>query len=1225
MNKKAFEKLTFRVMDAMFSDDRLLVSNQLDSYDNFITDIVPNIVAQHSPMICGKYKVEFRNVCFSRPEVHGEGGVSEPMYPNVARLRNCTYSANVYVDVKCTEKSADGKWPAASAASAGSAGSDDEGWVRQCIGKIPIMVKSILCILSPADQPGNPPKSVTELNECAYDNGGYFIISGNEKVIISQDRMASNQVYVFTSKNIKYKYYVECPSTDPRRFGNIKKTAVRMFHESKTKMKGKTSIKSSTLQVSIPMLKVEIPLVIVFRALGIMSDKEIVQMCLCGHEDDDEMFQQLIPSITEGCHMQNSQEEAIHHISTQVNYALPESTGAAGSVESDANAKYRYNFVLNLLVNQFLPHLNRVQPTDSVERALLMTNKAVFLGYMTNKLLQVVCGRATTDNRDHYMNKRVDTVGAKLGELFYINFQKLLKEMRTQLSKDSSSSTIDAAFITKIIKPTILESSIKYALSTGNWGIKGMAKSTQQGIAQVLQRITFLGTLSHFRRVNTPVEKTSKLVDPHKIHSSQWGYICPSETPEGQTVGTIKNLAIGCSVSIDSNPDFVYDTLALPDLDKIIVRLEEVEAITDFRFNTKIFVNGVLYGFCIENTHFLFTELKRHKIYADGGLHPHTSIFWNVMAKEMKIWTDGGRLIRPVFVVELEEEEKDIAGGGGGRRRNVMRRLFDHVKQAEQLQWKDMMGNGIIEYIDAQESEQCVIANTYADILAENAKSAAEPDMAKGFLHNSYRYFTHCEIHPSLILSVITANIPFSNHNQSPRNTFQGAMAKSALGLYTTNFHRRMDTVGHVLHYPQIPIVSPRAGIYTKAAEMPAGINCIVAIGCYTGFNQEDSVIMNQSSIDRGLFHSVSYRTYRDEAKKNAISGEVEEFANYSTPSAASAANLTVVGKKNGKYDALDDKGFAKINSPVAGGDVIIGKYIRTKGLQDERIARDVSVTLKGNEQGIVDKVEKQRNGEGFCFTKVRVRSTRVPVIGDKFAARHAQKGTMGISYRQEDMPFTKDGITPDIIMNPHALPTRMTIAMLLETILGKESVLNGHRSDATPFSGTQAEDVASILRDQYHYEEQGDEVMYNGMTGEQFKVKIFIGPTYYQRLKHMVEDKIHSRSTGPMQILTRQPAEGRSREGGLRLGEMERDCLLAHGTGQFVKERLLDMSDKFRVYVCKQCGTFVTAGNPYQNIYYCKTCKNSTDIAEVSLPYAYKLLTQELMSMCIVPRMITD
>ena len=1212
MDKKTFEQLTFRVMDAMFSDSRLLVSNQLDSYDNFISETIPDIVAQHSPMICGRYKIEFRNVCFSRPEVHGGGGVSEPMYPNVARLRNCTYSANVYVDVKCTEKQPDGTWPIAAAAAA------DEGWVRQCIGKIPIMVKSILCILSAANQPGNPPKSVTELNECAYDNGGYFIVGGNEKVIISQDRMASNQVYVFTSKNIKYKYYAECPSTDPRRFGNNKKTSVRLFNESKASIKGKTSIKSSTLQVSIPMLKQEIPLMVVFRALGVMSDKEIVDLCLCGQQDDDEMFQLLIPSINEGCHIhRNSQEEAIQYISMYVNYALPESTGSGG--ESDANAKYRYNFVLNLLVNQFLPHFNRAQPADSVERAVLMNNKAVFLGYITNKLLHVVCGRATVDNRDHYMNKRVDTVGAKLGELFYINFQKLLKEMRTQLSKDPGSSTVDAAFVTKIIKPTILESSIKYALSTGNWGIKGMAKSTQQGIAQVLQRITYLGTLSHFRRVNTPVEKTSKLVDPHKIHSSQWGYICPSETPEGQTVGTIKNLAIGCSVSIDSNPELVYAVLD-DKKEEDIVRLENVGAITDFCSNTKIFVNGVLYGFCIKEPHLLFKDLKRRKISADG-LHLHTSIFWNIMAKEMKIWTDGGRLIRPVFVVDLV----DLVETEGFRQNNLPLLEYLRDKQEAPLQWDDMVGKGIIEYIDAQESEQCVIANTYGDIEAENVKSVAVPDVAKGFVRNSYRYFTHCEIHPSLILSVITANIPFSNHNQSPRNTFQGAMAKSALGLYTTNFHRRMDTVGHVLHYPQTPIVSPRAGIYTKAAEMPAGINCIVAIGCYTGYNQEDSVIMNQSSIDRGLFHSVSYRTYRDEAKKNAISGEVEEFANFSTPSAASLAGVTVVGKKNGKYDALDDKGFAIINSPVAGGDVIIGKYIRSKGPADEKIARDVSVTLKGNEQGIVDKVIQQRNGEGFCFTKVRVRSTRTPIIGDKFAARHAQKGTMGISYRQEDMPFTKDGITPDIIMNPHAIPTRMTIAMLLETILGKESVLNGHRSDATPFSGTQAEDVAKILKEQYHYEEQGDEIMYNGMTGEQFKVKIFIGPTYYQRLKHMVEDKIHSRSTGPMQILTRQPAEGRSREGGLRLGEMERDCLLAHGTGQFVKERLLDMSDKFRVYVCKQCGTFVTAGNPYQNIYYCKTCKNSTDIAEVSLPYAYKLLTQELMSMCIVPRMITD
>ena len=1242
-----FEQVRLKVMDKMFDSDETLVLNQLESYNNFISDIIPTIIAQNSPLLCGpNVSLKISDVCYSRPLIHEESSGNQahqvPLLPSVARLRNCTYSANVFVSIEISKKN-----PTTSTYEPiGKA-------TMHCIGKIPIMVKSQLCALTAE------PKShtMTDLNECVHDNGGYFIIGGNEKVIIAQDRVASNQVYVFVSKNVKYKFFAECSSTDPKKYGNNKKTSIRLHNDSKSAKTKRPTGKSGTLQVSIPMLKQEIPLCVVFRALGIVTDKEMVELCLCGNMDDQELMQYLVPSITEASALPiYTQDEAIEYMMKHVN--LVEPIGEQTAVQHESRKK----FVYNLLLNQLLPHFN--QPQE--ESVVLLNRKGIFLGYMTNKLLRVVCKRASVDNRDHYMNKRVDTVGAKLGELFFINYQKLIKDVRTQMSKlheagdeaagaggaggagGAAGESSEAAMLLKIIKPTIMESSIKYALSTGNWGIKGMAKSAQQGIAQVLQRITFLGTLSHMRRINTPVEKTSKIVEPHKIHTSQWGYICPSETPEGGTVGIIKNMAMGCFISVGRSADAVFTILQAH---LSVVSLEDVTDVRDYYKCNKIFVNGVWVGMCREEPEVLYATLKTQKRL--GQLHPHTSVNWNIQDKEFKIWTDGGRLVRPVFVVDVEDEkdedEKDEDEENKKYKKNVLRIMKDSTVASDaSIDWLRMICHAtkVIEFIDAQETEQCVIANDHKDILKVNAQMLQQPDEGSGVAKYSYRYFTHCEIHPSLILSVITANIPFPEHNQSPRNTFQGAMAKSALGVYATNFHRRMDTVGHVLHYSQQPIVSTRAGAYTKANQAPAGINCIVAIACFTGYNQEDSVIMNQSAIDRGLFHSVAYRTYRDEAKKNAISGEVEQFGDKSK-------EPNVTGRKNGSYHALDPlTGFAVPNTVVNGGDVIIGKYISSKGAgattaaaaaaaaagatttvaaaaaaaaAEDKTFRDVSLTLRGNEQGIVDKVITQRNGEGYCFAKVRVRSTRQPIIGDKFAARHAQKGTMGISYAQEDMPFTKDGITPDIIMNPHAIPTRMTIAMLLETILGKECVLNGKFGDATSFNGTTIENIADILREHYHYEEHGDEVMYNGMTGEQFKVKIFIGPTYYQRLKHMVEDKIHSRSTGPMQILTRQPAEGRSRDGGLRLGEMERDCLIAHGAGQFVKERLLDMSDKFRVYVCKQCGAFVTAGNPYQNIYFCKTCNNSTNIAEVSLPYAYKLLTQELMSLCIVPRMITE
>jgi DNA-directed RNA polymerase II subunit RPB2 len=1200
----AYDKICWSILDKLYLKPKTLVQHQLESYNYFIETLLPNIVKQYNPLTIysgfdgktakKKYVFNFGQVYYSRPEIHDSGSNSKPMYPNEARLRNYTYSASIYVDIEKKVYSLTGEKEELI-----------EGPTminKHNIGKIPIMLQSKLCILS--DLSNN---HLQDLDECIYDKGGYFIISGSEKVVISQERVANNNVFVFSSKNPKYKYYVECVSTDPNRFGNSKKTSIRYLKD----ITSKRNI-GNTFHVGIPMLKQEIPLFIIFRALGVMSDKEIVEMCVYD-VNDYELNQYLYPSIEESCDIL-SQEDAFEYIARHMN--IPQKIGE-DKPEMDSKEKqekdkiHRHKYVMDLLINQLLPHVGDI-----------LRDKAIFLGFMTFKLLNVLANRRELDNRDHYMNKRVDTVGVKLAELFNINFQKMIKEMRSQISKEVE--LIDKTpEVSKTIKSTIIETSIKYALSTGNWGVKGMAKSTQQGIAQVLQRITYLGTLSHLRRINTPVEKTSKIVDPHKVHSSQWGYICPSETPEGHTVGIIKNMSLGCFVTIDTNPEIVIQALKCLDL-------IELNTISTKNYNTytKVFVNGIWVGIHKEPKR-LYSRLRNLKRCCI--LHIHTGIQWNIVDREIRIWTDAGRLIRPVFIVDennslrIVEKSAEYDPESTSWTEFIIGKVnynfeLDCSKDNKQLQEvaDDPRAGGVIEFIDSMESEQSIIANNYKDILEEERQRLKVVELGVPIVENKFKYFTHCEIHPSLMLSVVTANIPFPDHNQAPRNTFQCAMAKSALGIYSSNFTRRMDTLGHVLHYPQKPIVNPRTSLYTSSKEVPAGCNCIVAIASYTGYNQEDSVILNQSSIDRGLFHSVFYRTYKDEEKKNAISGEEEKFSN--------PPKLDTSGLKTGSYDNLDETGFARINSKVNGGDVIIGKCIHLKKEDPNgKRYRDVSMTLRGNENGIVDKVIWNRNGEGYKFAKVRVRTLRVPIIGDKFAARHAQKGTMGISYRQEDMPFTKDGITPDIIMNPHAIPTRMTIGQLLECLLGKVSVLNAHESDATPFTGTQVEDVSEYLQKYYHYDYLGDEVMYNGMTGEQMKVKIFIGPTYYQRLKHMVEDKMHSRSTGPLQILTRQPAEGRSREGGLRLGEMERDCLLAHGTGQFVKERLLDMSDKFRVYVCKQCGMFVTAGNPYKNIYFCKACNNSTNITEVHLPYAYKLLTQELMSLSIVPKIITE
>lgn len=475
--------------------------------------------------------------------------------------------------------------------------------------------------------------------------------------------------------------------------------------------------------------------------------------------------------------------------------------------------------------------------------------------------------------------------------------------------------------------------------------------------------------------------------------------------------------------------------------------------------------------------------------------------------------------------------------------------------------------------------------------------------------------YTHCEIHPAMILGVCASIIPFPDHNQSPRNTYQSAMGKQAMGMYVTNYQVRMDTQGYVLCYPQKPLVTTRAMEYLHFRELPAGINTIVAIACYSGYNQEDSTMMNQSSIDRGIFRSIFYRSYKSEEKQQGslIQETIEK------PDREITAGL-----RHGTYDKLDDDGIASPGTRVSGDDVVIGKTSPIpddgSGMPQRFTRKDCSTSLRHSESGMVDGVALTTGSDGARFVKMRVRSVRIPQVGDKFASRHGQKGTVGITYTQEDMPFTAEGIVPDLIINPHAIPSRMTIGHLVEALMSKVAACVGQEGDSTPFTSVTVDNISRALHG-CGYQSRGWEVMYNGHTGKQLRAQIFLNPTYYQRLKHMVDDKMHSRGRGPVQILTRQPVEGRARDGGLRFGEMERDCIISHGAAAFLKERLYNQSDAYRIHVCEKCGVIAVAALR-KNSFHCQACKSTTGIIQVQLPYACKLLFQELMAMCIAPRM---
>ena len=518
--------------------------------------------------------------------------------------------------------------------------------------------------------------------------------------------------------------------------------------------------------------------------------------------------------------------------------------------------------------------------------------------------------------------------------------------------------------------------------------------------------------------------------------------------------------------------------------------------------------------------------------------------------------------------------------------RDVINRL-----EAGELEWNDLLtdcklNESVIEYIDPEEQNYAMIAMK----------------TKKDYLHDpSIRInYTHCEIHPSTIFGVLASCAPFPDHNQAPRVTYQCAMVKQAIGIYATNFDQRMDKSAYILNYPSRPLVDTRLMNFINLNRIPSGCQVHVAIASFTGYNQEDSILINGGSIDRGLFSATIYHTEKDE-DKNIIRDEIIRCK----PDPIKTKCI-----KFGNYSKLNSQGFIPENSLVENRDIIIAKIIPIKENRNDPTKtikyEDQSKSFRTSEETYIDKNYTGRNGDGYNFAKVRVRTFRKPVIGDKFASRSAQKGTIGNIIPECDMPFTKDGLRPDIILNPHAIPSRMTIGQLKETLLGKVLLELGLFGDGTSFGDLNVRTITEELQ-RLGYESYGNEILYNGATGEQLETSIFFGPVFYQRLKHMVNDKQHSRSIGPMVNLTHQPAEGRSRDGGFRIGEMERDVLCSHGMTKFTRERLFDVSDKYTTNICKKCGMIAcfndgdknrTYANNDFSIHLCRTCGNKTDFA---------------------------
>ena len=1667
IEKSPYIEDPWTIIEAYFRDQHLdrLVRHQLESYNNFVGYQLIKTIEMFNPVHIksendfdaksGKYALEivitFENFHIYRPQIHENNGAIKLMFPQEARLRNFTYSSAMTIDINIKYIIKDGE-------NLENVKTMYKTLPKIHIGKLPIMLKSSICVLNQYKYVNN-----RHTGECKYDAGGYFIINGSEKTVLGQERAAENRVYCYNiSKNeTKYTWKAEIKSVPD--FKCISPKQINMFISSKNNGFG------LPICLQIPRVKQPIPLFIVFRALNILTDKEICEYILLNISLDKykPMLENLQASIIEA-NKYMTYEDAVKYITGFVSYTPI-------NMDKETGALKKHQFALEVLQNDLFPHCQTLK------------QKIYFLGYMANKLMQVSFDWIKGDDRDSYLNKRIDLTGTSLNNLFRNYFNKLVKDMEKQVVKEINNGSwrsnedylniVNLTNIYKIIKSNTIENGFKRALSTGDFGIKH-TNSNKVGVAQVLNRLTYVAGLSHLRRISTPTDKSGKLVPPRKLHNTSWGFLCPAETPEGASVGIVKNMAYMAHITIHSNSTSLYE-YAEPH----IIGLDKLKPF-DLYNKVKVFINGSWIGIS-EDPEKLYTLLKSMKY--KGIINIYTSIIFDYRLQEIRMCNDSGRITRPL----LRVKDNNIL---------ITKKIMDDLKD-NQLSWDDLLttcklDESIIEYVDPEEQSFSMIATKPKTIIETNDGS------------HSYR-FTHCEIHPSTIFGVVASCIPYPDHNQSPRNTYQCldidetvllsngsktmikdiklgdevvcfnplhpsqlsttvvidwfiinnkspvyeielqsgikltatddhklmtlngwcqiknmipnitqiarldnnkviydilnyilpvsdryvcditvesenhsfitsggilssncAQAKQAMGVYATNFNERMDKTAYVLSYPTRPLVDTRVMNIIKLHENPSGCNINVAIMTHTGYNQEDSLLVNKGSIDRGLLQITISHTEKDEDKQK-INGD-EEIRCKPDPAKTK-------GMKFGNYNKVNSKGLVPENTLIENRDIIISKITPIKENRNDHTKvikyEDGSRQYKTVEETYIDKNYIDRNGDGYSFAKVRLRSLRKPVIGDKFCAlptqqvltdkgwieiqyvditlhkvatldinghlcyehpcakyeyehndkmvsiknkqveivctlnhrlyvktrygknyelmeaqdvmgkmvrfkksmentfadveyiqldndvqykmddwlpllgmfiadgychnntvyitalkerkinyntqllenlninytysndgkfiiygtkypelanalsvlsvgalnkylpdyvwtlsqsqsrlllsallqgdgssmeykgetfdrygtisiqlanditrlalhcgysgivkiaeeptgiarvgkrnlgsragqvveitqkhtyykvsiitkqnepwinkkvndsneeklidyegkvycvempsshtyymrettnspclivgnssRHGQKGTVGNIIPEEDMPFTKDGIRPDIIINPHAIPSRMTIGQLKETLLGKVLVELGLFGDGTSFGELTVDEISKKLLE-LGYEARGNELMYNGLTGEQIECDIFMGPVFYQRLKHMVNDKQHSRSIGPMVNLTRQPAEGRSRDGGLRFGEMEKDAMVSHGASKFTRGRMYDASDKYQVYVCKKCG-LIASYNDELHIHCCRTCNNRVDFAYVEIPYACKLLFQELTTMNVVPRIMTD
>lgn len=1562
-------------LDQYFKDHKYpFTQHHIDSFREFLRTHVPETIRSYNPITMIKNKDDGKTpilkvdlyvggrdgkaIFIDRPVLYDTDQTPMILTPQEARLRNLTYQTHLHADI--TVEITEGTAPAPTTT---------KTFPRVLLGALPMMVHSDACILH-----RQGPLVLRAFGECPNDTGGYFIIDGKEKVIVSQERITTNRLFVMPpltptqDPNFSHKASIRCTGETGETSLSPRTVEFFLVRNPDTMLEPNTTdefrLQKGAILVSLPSIKGKIPLATLFRALGVESDKAILESIVGPLDDPANPIPQafmdfLRPSLTSP-HFQRPSKRSNAASAAAAAAAADADDIAAGDAPNPSdsivpNAIFSQKDALEYLRKRVFYestfHVKTLLVTDIFPNITgPFANKARFLGYLVQQFMKTVLGIFPPSDRDSYIFKRVDISGFLLAQLFLDTYNRFRKNARNMLDREYNygpwkntgniGDIVSTSNMHRLLNSVLISEIFQRSMKV-SWGPP--SDDPEQGRVQDLARISYIGYMSHMRRVNLPLDRSVKIRSPHQLHTQQWGVMCPFESPDGASIGYLKNFALLTQITFGTDPAPIR--AALRDLD--VVPLEHLSANQVMRpgVYTRVFVNGDWFGMTgnpMELTK-KFRLLRRN-----GLINPFTSVSWDIKANDIRVLTDAGRPCRPLLIARSPSAAPAASAAPGAswydwlfgqsrpkseRTEALYHQSFYLSPEELALSWEDLEAKqGIIEYLDIEEE------NTM--LIAMEAAGTTSPD----------RPPTHQEIHPSTIFSVVTNNIPFANHNFAPRNCFYGAQSKQAIGIYHTNFSRRFDTMSYIQHYPQKPLITTTPSHYTGNDRMPNGVNCIVAVATYTGFNQEDGIIINKTAVDRGLFHITAYKTLTATEK---IDSEHDKII-FANPIKLRDAGKEVRGIKHADYTLLEDSGIISENSYIPRGQkaVVLGMvhvqdqvanestgvftkqvlkrtytdvskftdvhhygkidrvFLGTKGLgtQDpQRIAKvrfrkvrrpelgdksccydeqtevltdcgwisfknlsatyhkvatldegrtlkyvtpsrvfeyhhdgmmarikteelDLNITPNHNiyfapvsdpplpshpteqmsaltrplpkpsdfqfkevqyagtqqtsrlafrrnaphygngngngteslnnlddlisklanvhmrselaqgmpewvwglsmtdarkvlaafaDQALADMAERPADGEQDTYPASTIILTSYKLFADDLQrlalhagasatiqqeginyiitlnesplsnyptlearndiqwlpykgqvyccetpstaglvyvrrngkavwcgnSRYAQKGVFGMILPAHAMPFSKDGIIPDLIINPHAFPSRMTVAHLMECVFAKLCAMKGAIGDGTVFSPVDLQKIMEDLEGSSAtapsttgFHRYGSEVLYNGRTGEQIQTDIFMGPTFYLRLKHMVTDKIHARGgihtadgvgAERREQLTHQPTSGRSKGGGLRLGEMERDVVLAHGMANFTKEAMSEKSDGFTWGVCRQCGTMARMSPSIRPSMrpppMCQNCGGTQEIAVIKTPYAFKLLVQELEAMCIQPRISSE